>query len=86
MTNINRTMVLNNLIKHETLTVDDMRKQENSDVVPDDIHLNYLLNELIDSGHVNALNDVTPITYTITSKGIAEGKRLNEELLPVGTI
>ena len=78
MSNINRTTVLNTLIKHETLTVTDLRKQENNGVVPDSVHLNYLLNELIESGHVSALNDVTPVTYTITTEGIAEGERLNK--------
>jgi hypothetical protein len=78
MTNINRTIVLNSLIKHETLTITDISKEKNLGMVPDKIHLNYLLKELIESGHVKALNDVVPATYTITTKGIEEGKRLDE--------
>jgi hypothetical protein len=76
MTNINRTMVLNSLIKHETLTILDIRKAENLGMVPDNVHLNFLLNELIESGDLNTLNGVTPLTYTITTKGITEGARL----------
>ena len=71
-------MVLNSLIKHETLTILNIRKIENLGVVPDNLHLNYLLNELVESGDLNTLNGVSPLTYTITSKGISEGARLNE--------
>jgi len=76
MTNINRTMVLNSLIKHETLTITDIAKEENLGIVPDKNHLNYLINELVESGHVHALDGVIPTTYTITTKGINEGMRL----------
>ena len=78
MTNINRTIVLNSLIKHETLTILNIRKAENLGIVPDNVHLNFLLNELMESGHIETLNGVTPVTYTITNKGIAEGERLND--------
>ena len=78
MTNINRTIVLNALIKHETLTITDIAKEKNLGVVPDKAHLNYLINELIESGHVQALDGVVPSTYTITTKGIQEGTRLQE--------
>jgi hypothetical protein len=79
MSNINRAMVLNALIKHETLTITDIRKQENMGVVPDEGHLHLLLDELTETGHVSTLNGVIPETYTITSKGIEEGVRLNEK-------
>ena len=78
MTNINRAVVLNTLIKHETLTIVDIRKAENIGMIPDNVHLNFLLNELIESRDIQTLNGVTPLTYTITTKGIAEGKGLNE--------
>lgn len=78
MSNINRTVVLNSLIKHETLTITDIRKEENLGMIPDVVHLNFLLNELIESGHVNTLGGVVPCTYTITDKGIQEGERLNK--------
>lgn len=80
MININRAIVLNSLIKHETLTILDIRKVEYLGMIPDNVHLNFLLTELIESGHVNTLNGVTPITYTITTKGIAEGERLCESI------
>jgi hypothetical protein len=76
MTNINRTIVLNSLIKHETLTITDLAKEENLGMVPDKVHLNCLINELVESGHIHALDGVIPITYTITTKGIQEGTRL----------
>ena len=78
MTNINRTIVLNSLIKHETLTIADIAQEKNLGVVPDKAHLNYLINELIESGHVETLNGVIPSTYTITTKGIQEGARLQD--------
>ena len=78
MTNINRAVVLNTLIKHETLTIVDIRKAENLGMIPDNVHLNFLLNELIESRDIQTLSGVTPLTYTITTKGIAEGKGLNE--------
>ena len=78
MTNINRAVVLNTLIKHETLTIVDIRKAENLGMIPDNVHLNFLLSELIESRDIQTLNGVTPLTYTITTKGIAEGKRLKE--------
>lgn len=78
MANINRTIVLNSLVRHETLTIVDITKVENLGVVPDRVHLNYLLTELMESGHIQTLNGVTPVTYTITRKGIAEGKRLKD--------
>ena len=78
MTNINRAVVLNTLIKHETLTIVDIRKAENLGMIPDNVHLNFLLNELIESRDIQTLNGVTPLTYTITTKGIAEGKGLKE--------
>ena len=78
MTNINRAVVLNTLIKHETLTIVDIRKAENIGMVPDKVHLNFLLNELIESRDIQTLNGVTPLTYTKTTKGIAECKGLKK--------
>ena len=77
---MNRTTVLNSLIKHETLTISDLRKHKNMGFIPDNLHLDFLLQELIESGHIDTLNGITPLTYTITSKGIAEGERLNENV------
>jgi predicted transcriptional regulator len=75
---LNRTTVLNSLIKHETLTIVDICKSENLGMLPDKKHLNFLLKELVESGDIDTLNGVIPCTYTITEKGIEEGERLSE--------
>lgn len=79
MTTINRTIILNTLIRHETLTINDLGKEENLGMIPNQDHLNFLLTELEQSGHITLLEGTNPITYTITVKGIKEGKRLEEE-------
>jgi hypothetical protein len=73
---VNRKILLDTLIKHETLTVDDIAKEENLGLVPNKDQLGFLLSELSLSGHIYALSGVVPVTYTITQKGIDEGKRL----------
>ena len=78
MTQLNRKIVLDTLIRHETLLVDDIAKEENLGFVPDKQQLHYLLDELTESRHLTLLDGVTPLTYTVTNKGIEEGKRLNE--------
>jgi hypothetical protein len=75
-TKIDREIVLDTLIKHETLTIDDLGKAENIGVAPDPVHLRLLLEELSGSGHLENLPGVLPLTYTITKKGIDEGVRL----------
>jgi len=47
-------------------------------MIPDEEQLQIMLNELVENGYVDALDGVTPCTYTITNKGIEEGERLNE--------
>lgn len=79
MTTINRLIILNTLIRHETLTIVDLGKEENLGMVPNQDHLNFLLIELEQSGHITLLEGTNPVTYTITVKGIKEGKRLNKE-------
>jgi len=73
-------MVLNTLIKHETLTIGDLEKRVNPGTIAKENHLQFLLDELIESGHVHMLSGVNPCTYTITNKGISEGKRLAQEV------
>ena len=46
MSNINRTMVLNSLVMHETLTTVDIGKEENLGVMPGKVRLNFLLDKL----------------------------------------
>ena len=78
MTQLNRKLVLDTLIRHETLLMDDIAKEENLGFVPDKKQLQFLLDELTESRHLTLLDGVTPLTYTVTNKGIEEGKRLNE--------
>jgi len=78
MSTLNRTVVLDTLIKHETLIIHDIEKEENLGFVPNKEHLRLLLEELTESGYLSILDGVTPRTYTITEKGIAEGQRLKE--------
>ena len=76
---LNHARVLYTLIKHETLTVDDIAKEENLGIVPDEKHLQSLLDELTESDHIHILGSAATRTYTITEKGIREGARLNAE-------
>jgi hypothetical protein len=78
MSTLNRTLVLDTLIKHETLIIHDIEKEENLGFVPNSEHLRLLLEELTESGYLHVLSGVVPRTYTITDKGIAEGQRLKE--------
>lgn len=79
MPQITPLLVLNTLIKHETLTLNDLAKEENigMSLRPDD--LQSVLDELINSGLVDVLDNVSPVTYTITSDGITEGERLRDK-------
>jgi hypothetical protein len=76
MSTLNRILVLNTLAKHETLTLTDIGKKENLGLVPDMHHLQLLLDELEQGSYIQKLNVAAVCTYTITDKGIAEGKRL----------
>lgn len=73
---VNRKILLDTLIKHETLIEDDIAKEENLGVIPNREQLDFLLSELTLSRHIVVLSGVEPVTYTITQKGIDEGKRL----------
>ncbi len=76
---LNRTIILDTLIRHETLTIMDIAKEENLGMVPDKEHLQFLLDELTESNHIHILGAARTPTYTITDKGIKEGARLKEE-------
>ncbi|PTX15019.1 hypothetical protein C8N40_109117 [Pontibacter mucosus] len=76
MATLNRTIVLNALIKHETLTIGDFAKEENLGASPGGNHLQLLVDELVQSGHIHILAGVSPYTYTISDEGIREGARL----------
>ena len=73
---VNRKILLDTLIKHETLTEEDIAKEENLGLVPNKDQLGFLLSELTLSGHILVLSGAVPVTYTITQKGIDEGIRL----------
>jgi hypothetical protein len=76
---LNRQILLNTMIRHETLTIDDIAKEENLGLVPDKDHVQFLVSELAESGHIQQLDGATPSTFTITTKGIEEGERLQRE-------
>ncbi|MCW3111066.1 MAG: hypothetical protein JWQ09_5572 [Segetibacter sp.] len=80
MHQVNKLRVLNTLIKHETLTIHDLSKEENLGIPSNPEDLQTVLNQLLDNGFVNALDNVSPATYTITDQGILEGTRLNEKV------
>ena len=85
MSSLNRIIVLNSLIKHETLLFTDLAKAENLGMIADETHLQFLLDELVESDHIHILDGAHPCTYTITVKGINEGKRLTREGETLGT-
>lgn len=80
MATLNRSVVLDILIKHETLLLTDIGKEENLGFLPNKEHLRYLLDELTEGGFLAILTSAATCTYTITAKGIIEGKRLREEM------
>ena len=62
MSSLNRTMVLNTLIKHETLTISDLAKYGKSWYNSQKTTIcNYLLDELIESKHIYMLNGAIPM-------------------------
>jgi hypothetical protein len=76
MSTLNRILFLNTLIKHETLTLPDLGKEENLGISANEQHLQLLVDELEEGSYIQKLDGAEPSTYTITDKGIAEGKRL----------
>ena len=75
MLKLNRTLLPNTLIKHETLTVTDIGKQENLGLTPNKHHLQLLLDQLEQQSFIQKLDGAKPCTYTVTDKGIAEGNK-----------
>jgi hypothetical protein len=76
MLTLNRKLLLNTLIKHETLTVTDIGKEKNLGLTPNKHHLQILLDELEEDSYIQKLDGAVPCTYTVTDKGIEEGNRL----------
>jgi hypothetical protein len=73
---VNRKVPLDTLLQHETLTEEDIAKEENLGVVPNKDQPGFLLSESSLSGHTLVLSAAEPASYTITQKGIGEGIRL----------
>ena len=73
---LNRKVLLNTLIKHETLTLTDIAKERNLGLIPNKQHLQLLLDELEQDSYIKKLDGAIPCTYTVTDKGIAEGNRI----------
>lgn len=76
MLTLNRKLLLNTLLKHETLTLTDIGKEKNLGLVPNRHHLQLLLDELEQDSYIQKLGGTVPCTYTVTEKGITEGNRL----------
>lgn len=73
---VTRLNVLRTLVKHETLTVYDIGRAENIGFLANNAQLRFILSQLTISGYLVILAGVIPATYTITTEGIAESKRL----------
>jgi hypothetical protein len=67
---INRTILLNTLVKHETMTIDDLQREENMGMVFNRQQLWYLLRSLQNDGFITILHGAEPCTYTVTTAGI----------------
>ena len=78
MSILNKNIILTTLIQHETLTIEDLLKKENLGFTPNISHLQALLIDLKKIGHIDILNNVEPVTYTITQKGIDEALQLKK--------
>ena len=76
MLTLNRKLLLNTLIKHETLTLTDIGREKNLGLTPNKHHLQLLLDELEEDSYIQKLDGAMHCTYTVTDKGIAEGNRL----------
>ena len=76
MLTLNRKLLLNTLIKHETLTLTDIGREKNLGLTPNKHHLKLLLDELEEDSYIQKLDGAMPCTYTVTDKGIEEGNRL----------
>jgi hypothetical protein len=74
MSTLNRTLLLNTLIKHETLTLQDLGKKENLGITANEHHLRLLVGELEEDSYIQKLDGAIPHTYTITDKGMQKAK------------
>jgi len=77
MNKVNPYIVLQVILAHDTLTINDLAQEENLRMEASHDELQPVLDQLQSDGLINTLDDVSPVTYTITDKGIAEGSRRN---------
>jgi DNA-binding PadR family transcriptional regulator len=77
MNKVNPHIVLQVILAHDTLTINDLAKEENLRIEASHEELQPVLDQLQSDGLINTLDNVSPATYTITDKGIAEGARRN---------
>ena len=77
MNQVNPNTVLKVILEHDTLTINDLIKEENLRMEASHEELQPVLDQLKSDGLINTLDNVTPATYTITDKGIVEGSKRN---------
>lgn len=73
---ITRKIILETLSHHQSLTLNDIRSEENLGFIPDPFQLTFLLRQLIIKEQVRVVSGVSPVTYAITGKGMEERTRL----------
>lgn len=79
MFNNNRNVLLHTMVKHETLTIHDVVKEENLGIKLSLNNTQHLLNDLLKDGQIQQLDGVVPVTYTITVKGIEAYNDLSDD-------
>lgn len=72
-------MVLHVIKRQETLTFSDLAIATDFGVDPNLYHLRALVNDLEKKKLIETLNGVSPQMYTITDKGMIEGRRCDAE-------
>ena len=71
-------MLLHTMVKHETLTIDDLLKKENLGVEPNVAQAKLLISELRQDHLIEQLSDVVPETLTNTNKAMAAYENLGD--------
>lgn len=74
---LNRKIILDTLIKHETIMLSEFGNDQNMGFKPNMVHMQLLLDELEQESFIQKLSGAVSCTYSITNKGIEEGERLN---------
>lgn len=74
---VTRKIILQTLLKHKSLPVKDIVKEEFLGLVPDKNQLTFLLHQLSSHGFIIILNSVAGTTCNITAEGRKELQRLS---------